>query len=408
MATMYPTYDYETEQSDIARRQKVADAMLGGALSPIDLPQQTGPVASRVSPLAIIAKIAQAKFAGDSSEALKKEKAALGERYKSDLSSGVEEYLKNLEGYEAPSYPGEGAPMEKVAGDPRRAAVNALASNHPVLQALGLKQMEKLTTAQKRKIKEVSGMLYDEDTLETVALGGPKPTQKVSGGDLYEQNPSTGQWKKLDNAPKISTNVSMSPVIGGQKAGMEAYWKGAAEQVQKLGGAANQANENLPKINRLEALNNSGVISNVTTNPATYLTNLAQAAGVKVDTTKLKNTEEFNAESMRIWVDMIKESGGARGWTEAETKKIQQALPSLSSSPQARSELITLMQEKAKRDIVAYQSANKSFAKAAKLDDPELFADEFKDIFVSPVPHTPSAVAPPQAGKKVIKWGDLP
>jgi len=353
MANPYPTYDYETEQSDIARRQKVADAMLGGALSPIDLPQQTGPVASRVSPLAIIAKMAQAKVAGDSSEALKKEKAALGERYKTDLSSGVEEYLRNLEGYEAPSAPMEGAPMEKVAGDPRKAAINALASNHPVLQALGMEQMKKLTTAQKRKVKEVGGMLYDEDTLETVALGGAKPTQKVMGGDLYEQNPSTGQWKKLDNAPKISVSNTNTSVNKGETEFMKGVGKQNADAVAGAQARKQAGQRMLVLSDNLDKLEKSGVLSGPTANIAMSVGSFADSVGLSVDKQKLASSEAYQAQIAKEVAAVItsKEAGVGRSMSEGDRVMFEKQFPQLILSSGGRKQIVEKLRQTGIEDI---------------------------------------------------------
>lgn len=428
MAT-FPTFDYEVEQKDLERKQKLVDALMSGALSPMENPQSGGPVTSRISPLAALAKVFAGYQAGRQNEALKEEKRTFSDRYRQDLASGVDDYMRKSQGYDAPEYPGEGAPMRHVPGDEKAAIMSALASNNPVLQALGMERLKEMgkgaLTAKdlsamatpesvlanpgspaswkaKRELKSAAPgeVLYDSAgnvaELGQAPGGGQGWGVTSIGGDLYQQT-STG-LKKLDNATKVSVNAS--PVIMGQRAGMEAFWKNAAAQVDALGKAASSAKASLPRISKLEELNNSGVFSNVTSSPAVFLSNLGQAAGVKVDTSKLQNSEQFNAEATKLWVEMIKDSGGARGWTEPETKKIEKVLPNLNHSPAARAELIQMMKQKAAQDITAYQSANKSFANAVQKDDPTAFSTDFENIYVPPT--IPSSTAP-----KTIKWGDL-
>jgi hypothetical protein len=376
--------------------------MLMQSVSPLEI-QQVGPVASRINPLQGVAKVLQGYMAGKEQADVKKEATALGDRYKSDLAGGIQDYFRKAEGYEAPESPAIGAEMVKVPGDKKAAIMEAIASNHPVLQAMGMKQLEGLQKGE--DLGEVGGIVYDKGTRQIVKLGGPTPSHIVKDGDTYELNPSTGQYKKLDNAPKIVNNVSSNPVIMGQKEGMKKYWETAAAQVDALGKGAAQATEMLPKIQKLEELNKSGVMSNVTANPAVFVSNLSQVLGANVDVSKLRNSEDFKAISTKLWVDMIQTSGGARGWTEPETKKIEQVLPMLNHSPQARADLIQMLKEKAQRDIKVYKSANQSFAKAASMDDPAVFANEFADIYSSPVPHVPSAVVPGKSiNPNATKW----
>jgi hypothetical protein len=69
--SMLPTYDYETDQADIQRRQKMLDALMAGGLAPLDTQRAPG---VRVSPFEGVAKIVQAYMAGQGADKLKGER----------------------------------------------------------------------------------------------------------------------------------------------------------------------------------------------------------------------------------------------------------------------------------------------------------------------------------------------
>lgn len=407
---MLPTYDFETEADAIKRKQAIADAMQASALRPLDMPQQPG---VKLSGLSVLAKMLEGYTAGKRQEALKTERSELAKRYGDELRSGMESYYKTLEGYEEPSMAlapnADGSPqMAKVPGNRRKAIFDALASNHPVLRDLAMSQLKE--QQKPAELKEVGGVVYDPATREIVSLGGPRPTQKEFGGDLYELNPSTGQWKKLDNAAKVTTNLSVGgPVVQGQKAGMAEYFKGAAAQVQALGERARSASDIKQTLAEMKNLDAQGIFSNVTTGPATFLNNLGQVAGVKVDSTKLGNTEAYNALATDLWQGLVSKFGGNRGVTKEESEQIRKMLPLAANSPQARQQLFSILNNVADRQIVQFQNANKTFARSALQEDPTIFAEGFGETYL-PEPQAPQTVTP-AAGtggqRKVLKWGDL-
>lgn len=441
MAKEVKLYDYDTEEESLKRRQAILDSMRQSASQPLGL-VQAGGMSAAPGLGSVLGKLGQQFLAQYGDKKLKEERAGLAERSREDLRKGFEGFYRTAEGYEAPSMamaPGpDGKPaMQKVPGDKRRAIFEALASGHPVLRQFAMQQLEQegkggLTAKDllgiaaptsvfenpndpskwrgKRDIGEVGGTIYDKDKLETVQLGGAKPSQAVFNGDLYEVSPSTGQWKKLDNAPKISTSVSVGgPVIHGQKAGMAEYFKSAAGQVQALGERARMATDVKQTLSELQNLDSRGIFSNVTTGPATFLANLGEVAGVPVDTAKLGNTEAYNALTTDLWQGLVSKFGGNRGVTKEEAVEIKKMLPLAANSPQARQQLFRLLNNVADRQIVQFQNANRSFAQSALQEDPTIFSEGFADTYV-PEPSQPMPVTQPAqagGGRPVIKWGDL-
>lgn len=415
-------YDYDVENADLLRRQKMVDAMQSGALQPLQMPTTPG---ARVSPLAVLQPILQAYLSAKMGERVKSDRTALTERYNNDLSEGMKRYYETANGgpvdqpAQGPMPDGsavQGMITSQQPGNPRQAIADALASNHPVLKDFAMKQMaeqqkgavtpkdllpyaapssvlgnpnDPSTWKPKANLQEVGGVVYDPESKAIIPLNGPAPQQKTVNGDLYELNPSTQQWKKLDNAPKVTTSVSLSPTIAGQKAGMEAYWKGAGQKVDALGTIAAQATNNKQTISELRNLDKNGIFSNTQSGPATFLSNMGQGLGIPVDTNKLGNTETYNALTTELWQGLVSKYGGNRGVTAEEAKEIKKMLPLAANSPQARQQLFNILDNLSDRQITQYNNANQSFAKAVKMDDPSMFANELQGVF-NPLPTQPS------------------
>jgi hypothetical protein len=417
-------YSYDPEEEDLRRRRAVLDAMSGQAMQPLQATVVGGQAAAPHWGSAL-AKLLQAYTGSRGGEALKAEAERLNTKRAEETRQGFEQFDKTSKGGWQEVGGGEAGPPQLIAGDRRKAIFDALAAKSPMLRQFAAAQLanegrDALTVKDllphasgksipdmlargtagfkpKADYKEVGGILYDPDELTAVALGGAKPQQTVINGDLYELNPSTGQLKKLDNAPKISTSVNVGgPVIAGQKAGSEAYFKGAAGKVEALGNQAGQASNVKQTIAEMRNLDSQGIFSNVTSGPATFLTNLGEAVGVQVDAKKLGNTETFNALTTDLWQGLVSKFGGNRGVTKEEALEIKKMLPLATSSPQARQQLYSILENVADRQIKQYQAADKAFSEAVYQDDPRVFSGGFTDVY-NPAPNQPAPVTPPGA-----------
>lgn len=439
---MMPTYDFETEADAIKRKQAIADAMQQSALAPLQLPTQSGVKLSGVN---VLAKLLEGYVAGKKADEAKSERAALSQRYGDELKSGMEQYYKTMQGYEAPSMaltPNEdGTPqMVKVPGDRKKAIFDALASNHPVLRDLAMQQLKEEGKSQltpkdllaistpesvlantnnpaawkpKRELKAVAPGEVLLDSSGNFATpgnpGGTPPWQTTRiAGDLYQQS-ATG-LKKLDNAPKV--NVNASPVIMGQRAGTQEYFKNAAQQVGDMGKQANASQQLLHTLNTLEQLHKAGINSNITSGAATALQNFAQQMGVQVDSARLANTEAYNSLITDLWQRSVAQYGGNRGVTQSEAEEIKKLTPLTSTSSQAREQLFALQRNAAIRNIEAYKQANKSFAQAAAADDPRLFQipDYIQGSYIPPAGNAANPTTALPAGgnaPKRLRWEDM-
>lgn len=430
--TPQPTYDYDLEQDSIMRKQRLLEAMSQGAMNP-----QPSGAKGKYAALGGVSQILQALMGTFGQQKLTEQKAALGERYKKDLTTGMDKFMKTSEGAPTPNFVMQndgmgGAPDEVRANpNPRKAALEALASNHPVLRELGMKQLTaKPDLSGQITAKDALGHMDPKSVVQNpldptkwmpksdvrvidnapVDVGDRKMTPlapnfpmysdpvKMGDGDLYQGNNLTGKLSKLDNAPKVNVNSSSTNVAAGQKEGLKTYFESAAKKVEALGNMASSAQDNKNTLAELANLDAKGIFSNVTSGPAEFLSNLGQVAGVAVDTNKLGNTEVYNALTTDLWQGLVSKYGGNRGVTADEAKEIKKMLPLAATSPEARQQLFTVLGNVADRQIAQYQTANDAFARAAQMEDPTVFSKEFGKIYTPSPGQTQPALSGPKSG----------
>lgn len=404
--SMFQDYEQDPEALRLQRQQKLIDAIQAQAIAPMQgpAPGQSGPytVAAKLNPLEGVAKLLQAYIGKKQSENLAEEKNAYQQKSGERLKGELNDYFG--------------------AADKREALTNALSSSHPIMRGLAMAQLEAQMKSGGRKLMQADPgkTLVDENTGEIVLPTAPQGMQPGVVPGVSEDGLSGPGWKMVsdgrggmarvtalgldpyDKASKTTTSVSVnaSPMVVGQKEGMKEYWGDAAKQVAVLGNSAAQGQQMLPKLNKLEKLEDAGVFSNVTATPAIAVSNFAQALGVNVDANKLANSEQAQSISKDLWVGLIKEAGGARGYTEAETKKIEAIVPSLSTSSQARREIVDMMKQKIARDQAAYRHANKAYATAVASEDTSGFADAMEQVYLPSAVDQGQATSSPQKVKK--------
>ena len=255
-------FDFQSQQSSIDRKRKMAEALI----SQFSTPQQGQMVSGHyVAPNAVQSLLGPAlgMMAGQKlGEGFDAEQKGLGERYRSELSQGLEGYFKTREGNPSPVMDDaqagalmndDQAPnLEPVPGDPRRAAVGALTSQFPELQALGKQDFAAMGKPNDETFGTSPAHLQDPTGKLVAALIGNKGTVRpLNGyapqqesfsapfqrdGDWYQKD-SRGKEFKLDNAPK--TTVTVDNRQGVQK-GVGEYYKATGESIAP-GGKSNVA-----------------------------------------------------------------------------------------------------------------------------------------------------------------------
>ena len=403
----FPTA-YGDKQDEWKRRQAIIDAMSAGAMQ---APQgrQAGRLYVAPSPLEGIAKVFQAYMANKGEKGLVEEKAAARESYDTETRKALDAYTTGRQ------------------TDPRQAAIQALMSQDPRLQSLGqgdlaaaakgaiqpkdllsmqdprmIPQLLSQGTAgfsPKREVKIIGDIAFDPNSLETLQLGGAKPTTTTIGGDLYQQSPTTGGLKKLDNAPKVNVSPQFNISTKGEGKFMETLGGKQAEAVVAAQQAKQQGQQSLVMADRMEELLKQGVFTGPTANIAMAAGALSQALGLPGARQELANSEEFQGLVGKQAAQALTGPGGAK-MTDKDMELFLSQFPQLTRSPQGIQAIINSVRRAAQQNIDYADRVNTSVS--------EQFPEAGRLMGVTPAIQ-PFPVAPQgggQSGSKVMSLDD--
>lgn len=416
-------YNFDLEESELQRRQKVADAMQGSLLAPLEMPTVPG---AKVSPLHILTKIMQAYASGQQQDAIKGDRQKMAERYQTELASGMNRFDRTTRG--TPGSPEMGPPTAEGAmqpavpgmpGDPRKAVMDAMASGHPMLQKLGMSRFEAMNKAEtpmtvkdlaayadpasipgmlkegagafkpKRALREVGGILVDEANMQPIKIGGAQSPETVTiNGDLYELNPSTGQRKKLDNAPKITNNTTVN-MPKAETEFMKALGKEEGQRVSKQLEARPMQIDGLAAIEKgIKLLDQdiyTGIFSDVQRN-----VNKVTGALAKQEPAKAARTEQFIAYIGDVVIPRLKDFGGSD--TVEELKYLQKVQGGdITMEKSALQGVLKSADEKMRRKIAATDSTIATLKKRGL--DLSSFDPGTTPAMPAPLPTTPGPAA---------------
>ena len=391
----------------LMRRRALAEALLGRSLQPLQAPQSQGRIAARMSPLQPIVQVLQAGLSARGLKGADTEMLGLGQQYKDLRQKAVQDYIAKR----------TGAPME--------GAMSAATSDFPVLQELGkadlLQQMKsgvtmedilKLPYSSASKVAAVEAQRRGDPNwftllkpeAKTTAIGGqivettegqaPKPLgyfgEEWADGrpEPYQRNLRSGELKKLDQAPKITTQVGVS---GFTKKVPEELAKKAADRLDALGKQVSGAESAVASINTLEQLDKEGIFTNRTAAGETLLNNIAQRIGMKVDTERLARTETYSSEVAKLWLAAMESvTGGARGLTEKETDELKKLQPQIQNSPQTRQRIYKIYRDGAARLRQQFGRAMEGVKTALTADDPGKLVDALGQMYTMEEPFGPA------------------
>lgn len=425
------TYNYDLQADDIARRQKIAEALQQQSMQPLQQAQNLGPMASQTHWSNGLAKVLQAYLGAKGQSKSSEEKSALSQRYQQDLAEGMQAYDKTSRGYSSPvseDLGGNVLPGQEVKADPRKAVMDAMASNHPVLRDFAMKQMVEQAKGQvtakdllpyanpsqlmqnptdptkwgsKSNLGEIDGMVYDKDNRNIVKLSGPTPTFTMVNGDRMQVSPSTGAEKKLDNAAKITNNISTNVVNKGEGEFMKGVGATNAKDFAETKAAKVSAQRTIQSMQKLEQLDAQGVYSGPQAAPAMYVGSLLDGMGMKVDTKRLATSQAYQGELLANLGAQLTGSL-ARSTTDKDMEILKAPLPQLIASPEGRAAL--------RRQAIAKAQEQIQYADGVQAKMIEAYPEAARLLNTSPgqvpVP-TRSDLSQPAAGK-TIKWSELP
>ena len=442
MATMFaPTYTYDAEREQLARQQRLIDAMQANALEPATVPQG-GMIASKMNPLQPMAKVLQAYMASKGQEGMKQSQDELARRYNADLRTGMDKFIDGIstqpgmqpavQGNNPSAFvPEQQLGPEDAMAARKKAVLDAIASGHPVMQQLGMSELGNLRKqgvdikdllthatpesqevmvrtgsptgfkAKKEKPIIVDNMLVDPTSLKIIEISGEPPAQVTINGDLYQVNPSTRMLKKLDNAPKITNTVHGGTIVNkGESEFAKGIGKLNAEELGNLRKQGDAARKLQPILSKLEELTDKGTFSGPTANAAMWLGELASTMGIPVEKDKIARSEEYaSVLAKQISSYLTAGSGVGRSLTDADRAALERQFPEMTKSPEGRKQIIRMLRDASQREIAQADAAEEHITKMFQ----ELTRLAPGGVASSPAPVTPNTPSVGQPGKPRVK-----
>ena len=402
---------YDSQLMEMQHGQRLADMLRMNAMQPIQSVSNS-PLAS-ISPLQVMAQALMGYSANRAGNKHMEDMRNLSQMMQGDTNAGLEQFQK------------------EYAVDPMQAVTNAMAARSPVIQALGKaalkgvaqpKDLMKAATNEsilasggnpigykpKLELKTIEPgkpLMGQDGSLvnPTSVQPGAAPNYQTINGDLYGVT-QTGM-DQINKAPRVNTNVSINTP---QNHGLKEYFGNANKSLEDLKGKATGAVNTLRALNELKSMEDSGIFSNVTSGPSTFVANLAQAFGMPISdemAKKLGSTESYNAAATDLWQTLVSKYGGNRGVTKEEAEQIKKILPLASNSPEARRFIVDTLSRAANRQINDFSTANQAFAEAVQNNDISKLAPIMERVMV---PNQTDTRVPAEAPINQPPTGQIP
>lgn len=176
--------------------------------------------------------------------------------------------------------------------------------------------------------------------------------------------PNDPQRATYDAAIRKATVSTPAAVVNldtkGSQLGQELFLK----KIDTLSGPATSANRIVNQVAAMEDATKKGTFTGALAPNAVGAAQFLSSFGIDVKPDTLANSRAFQAASNQLVLDFMAANGGARGFTEKETAILQDAFPKIVDSPQARTQIASLLRRRAKQDVTDYNRAVETFRKA--------------------------------------------
>jgi hypothetical protein len=389
------------QQQDVERRRALLGAM--------QQQSQQAPIVGRNGLAQALAKVAQAYVTSRGMKGLGEEEASARQGQNELLSSGMEKYFKTSEGVPGKTLsdgqalalmqndqdPGQLA--EPVKADPRRAVMEAMASQHPTLQQIGQSGMQMLlkkpeqekfghtpTTLRDSRGQLVSALIGDRGTVRPMEGYSPKPEFMTVGDRVVDKSDpgkvAADYRPQYETPGPVARDAQGNPIIGqretgtgkvnpfsggtnvtvntGDKAGTKFAETMAVEQGKLVSASREKAvlaRDALSSLGTASQQLRAGIKSGITGEFALGVAKAAQALGMGDVDPAVANTETFKATMAREVASMVKNFGAGTGISNADREFAEKAAGGQITLDEATlSRLLTVAQQAAANTLYGH------------------------------------------------------
>jgi len=432
--------DDQPDMQALLRRRAVMQALLQNAIGP-----QQGQMVSGhyVAPslLGNLARMATGYYANKGLEGVDAQERAMTQKYNAGMGRAAKQYMDLRTGTQdepmgPPTADDQWGLQKGQPANPRAAIVAAMTSGYKPLQqiamgdltALGKREAETfphqpirtrdgktVTVGNQATVRELPIQLPDEYMVvgdQIVPKSDPTKTpidlrkkfkdERLPDGSLAKREiTGTNDLDMVDKSPKVNVGVNLAGNEYLKKRG-----EGMAAEANTLQNRAAASAQTLRSIAQLREYERGGTFNNPTAGAATFMSQLGQTVGVKIDTAKMANSEAYRGEIRNLLIAQMQALGGAKGLSEKETQLVLEAFPNLERSAQARGQLLAVLEGKAKQAIAEYDAWNQAERRAYPKEPMfQMNSPAGVPLNMPQGPAAPAMTSPGQ-GPRVINWGN--
>lgn len=413
--------DVMAQQQALSRRQKVADMLTGLAFQQSPT-QMVGQVAVRQSPFEAIAKTVAGGLAGNKQKGIDDEMLKISQDYLTKQREAIAEALSKpseqeratamLSRPDLPEMYSQGRDMQKKLME--------RGTKYGEEALKGMSNAGKQRVAMSGDIGQGQALMdkgeqYDPTKITLDRVTG-KPMAAMTNvidqqigptGTVFNRNKQTGELNAADKAPKTTVSVSQA----GPKAGLQEFFKGEAENLNKERAALQESKAALGTLNEMEKLDKAGMFNGFGANQIGATVKLGQQLSLTFDPNKLANMEGYRSAQTALWQSLISKMGGNRGVTKEEAEEIKQILPQVSDSPQGRARIMQIIRGAHQRNAAQHVKLSNLFGQAVKSDDPSAYIDARAQFVADPNigggQPAPAQAGVPAGGQKIRPWNSF-
>lgn len=196
------------------------------------------------------------------------------------------------------------------------------------------------------------------------------PVEKTINGKTYitQKNKQTGK-EEIKFAPAGTT---VNNINKQESAFAKTLGEGQAKEYLEAKGSARAADEALNVVGRLRRIQDAGVFSGTFANNIKGAANFLNSMGFRVATKNLANSQAFQATTRELVLAKVKALGSGTAISDADRKFVEDTVPQLETSPEARLALMDFIEEKANEAKSRFADAQKAVTNKKADSMPEI------------------------------------
>lgn len=177
-------------------------------------------------------------------------------------------------------------------------------------------------------------------------------------GDQAKEKAQTNFLEERAKAIGLNPLNLKTPLSESEKAFASERGKLDAKELDDLRNAATKAQSGLARIQQMKELEGKGVYTGSFAEGRAGIANFFSTIGIPLDPEKLANTQEYQKHAKELTLNLLKEGVGANQISNADLKFVNETVPQLETSPEARKNLLNYIESRLNSSVDRFKKAD--------------------------------------------------